>query len=192
MKRWILAAGPSAALAIGLVLTASGSSSEIAWTAAITVLCATWWIFEPIPIPATSLVPLAVFPLIGVLDYNQVGAAYGDPLILLMMGGFMLSMAMERSGAHRRLALTMINACGGGGPARPPVLHPSPVGVSANLGAATPGPDRQDSGAPRTFGTLPRRGPATWRPDGSRHRHFETGSRAGQHPQRTTWRLRRV
>ncbi len=65
------------------------------------------------PIPVTSLIPLAVLPLVGVLDAAQVGAAYGDSLVLLMMGGFMLSMAMERSGAHRRIALTMVHAFGG-------------------------------------------------------------------------------
>ena len=82
------------------------------------VLCAIWWIFEPIPIPATSLIPLAVFPLVGILDPIQVGAAYGDKLVLLMLGGFMLSTAMERSGAHRRLALNMVTLFGGTGGGR--------------------------------------------------------------------------
>ncbi|MBT5726157.1 MAG: SLC13/DASS family transporter, partial [Gammaproteobacteria bacterium] len=83
------------------------------WTAAITIICAVWWIFEPIPIPATSLIPLATLPIIGVLTPAQVGEAYGSPLVLLLMGGFILSTAMEKSGAHRRVALGMVNLFGG-------------------------------------------------------------------------------
>ena len=97
-----------AAILVGTLVHLAGQSNDIAWTSAVVVLCATWWIFEPIPIPATSLIPLAVFPLVGVLDTKQVGQAYGDKLVLLMMGGFMLSTAMERSGAHRRIALNMV------------------------------------------------------------------------------------
>ncbi len=84
----------------------------MAWTAAVTTLCAIWWVFEPIPIPVTSLLPLAILPLVGVLTSKQVGAAYGSPLILLLLGGFILSKAMERSGAHRRLALNMVQLFG--------------------------------------------------------------------------------
>ena len=90
-----------------------GWAREGALTAGLTVLCALWWIFEPIPIPATSMIPLGVFPLLGILDGKQVAQAYGDPLILLLMGGAMLSKAMEKSGAHRRLALYMVNLFGG-------------------------------------------------------------------------------
>jgi sodium-dependent dicarboxylate transporter 2/3/5 len=68
------------------------------------VLCAVWWIFETLPLAATSLVPLAVFPLVGVLTEREAAAAYGDPLVLLFMGGFMLAEAAEHCGAHRRLA----------------------------------------------------------------------------------------
>lgn len=82
------------------------------WTAAVTVLCAAWWIAESLPLPATSLVPLAVFPLVGVLTEKDVAAAYGDPLVLLFMGGFMLAQAAEHSGAHRRMAHAIVAAVG--------------------------------------------------------------------------------
>ena len=114
MHRIALIAGPAAALGLGLGLASIGQPAEVCWTAAVTLLCALWWIFEALPIPVTALLPLAVFPLVGVLTPNQVGQAYGSPLILLYLGGFMLSMAMERSGAHRRLALYMVNLFGGG------------------------------------------------------------------------------
>lgn len=113
MKQHMLWIGPLVAVAIGLTLLSNGSTSAVAWTAGITSLCAVWWIFEPIPIPATSLIPLALFPLVGVLKPSQVGEAYGDKLIMLLLGGLMLSSAMERSGAHRRIALSMVSLFGG-------------------------------------------------------------------------------
>ncbi len=112
-KRVALLVGPVMAAAVWFWMVASGLDTKMAWTAAITTLCAVWWIFEAIPIPATSLLPLAGLPLFGILTPNQVGAAYGSPLILLMLGGFMLSTAMARSGVHRRLALTMVGWFGG-------------------------------------------------------------------------------
>ena len=115
MKRTATLAGLGSALALGLGLAAAGQPPEICWTAGVTLLCAVWWITEALPIPVTALVPFAIFPLVGVLTPAQVGQAYGSPLILLYLGGFMLSTAMEKSGAHRRLALGMVNAFGGAG-----------------------------------------------------------------------------
>lgn len=111
--RVALVAGPLVAAAVGAYLFSDGLHASIAWTVAITLWTAVWWIFEPIPIPATSLLPLALFPLVGVLEPSEVAAAYGDKLILLLLGGLMLSSAMERSGAHRRIALSMVHLFGG-------------------------------------------------------------------------------
>ncbi|MBX3433633.1 MAG: SLC13/DASS family transporter [Pirellulales bacterium] len=104
--------GVAVAAVAGLGLVAAGESTPAAWTAAITALCAIWWTTEPIPIPATALIPIAVFPLVGVMSAKQVGGAYGDQMILLLMGGSMLSTALERSGAHRRIALRMVRLVG--------------------------------------------------------------------------------
>ena len=112
LKRLSLFLGPVAALALTLSMMAMGWALQGALAAGLTMLCALWWVFEPIPIPATSMIPLGVFPLLGILDGKQVAQAYGDPLILLLMGGAMLSKAMEKSGAHRRLALYMVNFFG--------------------------------------------------------------------------------
>ena len=113
MKNWLLVICPIVAITIGVTLFLNGFSSEIAWTAGVTILVAAWWITEPISIPATSLIPIAVFPLTGVLEPAQVAGAYGNKLVLLMLGGFMLSAAMERSGAHQRIAIGMVNLFGG-------------------------------------------------------------------------------
>ena len=81
-------------------------------------LCIFWWIFEPIPIPVTSLLPLALMPMFGVLTPAQTGAAYGSPLILLLMGGFLLSRGMESTGAYKRVALGVIRLVGSESPRR--------------------------------------------------------------------------
>ncbi|MGC6442204.1 MAG: SLC13 family permease [Rubripirellula sp.] len=109
MKTTTMFLGPGLAFVTWLTMFGIGHGADIAWTAAVVVCCAIWWIFEPVPIAVTSLIPIAVLPLVGVLDSKQVGGAYGDPLVLLMMGGFMLSMAMEKSGSHRRIAVMMVH-----------------------------------------------------------------------------------
>lgn len=81
-----------------------------AWTAGV---CAYWWITEATPLPATGILPFVVFPLTGVLDHNAVARGYGHTAILLLMGGFFLSKAMEKSGVHRRLALGLVRIIGG-------------------------------------------------------------------------------
>ena len=103
-----LAAGPVTALLLFSLLQPA-LSVPAAITAGITLWCVLWWILEPIPIPATSLIPIALFPLFGVLSPTDVAQAYGSPLILLMLGGFILSKAMESTGTHRRLALYMVS-----------------------------------------------------------------------------------
>ncbi len=105
-------AGPLLAGLVALLLLAADYSGAIAVTALVAAWCVVWWIFEPVPIPVTSLLPLAILPLAGVLTPAQVGAAYGSPLILLLLGGFILSRAMEHSGAHRRVALNMMRLFG--------------------------------------------------------------------------------
>ncbi|MDZ7670205.1 MAG: SLC13 family permease [Gammaproteobacteria bacterium] len=108
-----MAAGPIVALLAAYLMHAAGFAPDAAMTLGVTALCIIWWVFEPIPIPATSLLPLALLPLLGVLTPADIAAAYGHSLILLLLGGFILSTALEKNGAHRRIALTMVRAFGG-------------------------------------------------------------------------------
>jgi len=112
VRTWALWMGPLAAAAASAACLSAGYGADMATVSAVAVLCVVWWVFEPVPIPVTSLVPLAVLPLLGVLTPAEVGQAYGSPLILLLLGGFLLSKAMEHSGAHRRIALGMVNLFG--------------------------------------------------------------------------------
>lgn len=104
--------GPLACLLL-LLLPAPGALSEAGWrTAAVTAFMAIWWITEAVPIPVTCLLPLALFPLLGVLDMGAAAAPYANELIFLFMGGFFIAAAMERTGLHRRIALTIVDAVG--------------------------------------------------------------------------------
>lgn len=111
--RVALWSGPLAAALAGMACRHSGLDANIAITVAITVWCALWWMLEAMPHAITAMLPLALLPLTGVLAASEVAEAYGNELILLLAGGFMLSAALERNGAHRRLALGMVHWFGG-------------------------------------------------------------------------------
>ena len=105
-------------LCLAVIMAALEQPVAIVITAVVAWLCMLWWIFEPLPIPVTSLLPIAVFPITGVLTSEQVGASVGSPLIILLLGGFLLSRGMESTGAHHRIALSVVNLVGGQKPRR--------------------------------------------------------------------------
>ena len=105
-------------LCLAVIMAALEQPEAIVITAVVAWLCMLWWIFEPLPIPVTSLLPIAVFPISGVLTSEQVGASVGSPLIILLLGGFLLSRGMESTGAHHRIALSVVNLVGGHKPRR--------------------------------------------------------------------------
>ena len=78
----------------------------------VTAVTAFWWVTEALPVPATSLIPLAALPVLGITSHRDTAASYGDSLILLLMGGFMMSKAMESNGAHRRIAVALVRFAG--------------------------------------------------------------------------------
>lgn len=99
--------------ALMLLAGPPGQVTGTAWAAAaVAVMMATWWISEPIPLPATALLPLVLFPFLGVAPISDVAPAYADPLIFLFFGGFILAAALQRHGLHRWLALHMVRIAG--------------------------------------------------------------------------------
>ena len=89
-----------------------GLSAEGWRAAAVAILMATWWMTEAIPIEATGLLPLGLFPLLGVLDASTASAPYANELIFLFMGGFFLAVTMQRWGLHKRIALNIMARVG--------------------------------------------------------------------------------
>ncbi|MBI1391582.1 MAG: DASS family sodium-coupled anion symporter [Alphaproteobacteria bacterium] len=115
LKPFRIAAGIAIAFAAWSASLAAGLDPKIASTIGVTVLTAAWWITEAMPIPAASLAPFALFPLVGVLDQRQAAAALGSYVIVLLMASFMLSKSLEKCGLHERLAIGMISLTGPSG-----------------------------------------------------------------------------
>ena len=85
---------------------------KITYTFCIALLMAVWWITEAVPLAITSLLPVALFPLFGVLDNKTVSSAYFNDVIFLFMGGFLVALAMEKWNLHRRIALKILSMTG--------------------------------------------------------------------------------
>jgi len=86
-----------------------------AWRlAGVGLWMAVWWITEAVPIPATALLPVVLFPLIGAADLAAATSPYANPVIFLFLGGFLIAQAVQRWGLHRRIALSVLRAAGTG------------------------------------------------------------------------------
>ncbi|MDT8409404.1 MAG: DASS family sodium-coupled anion symporter [Wenzhouxiangellaceae bacterium] len=111
-QRTGLLAGPIV-FVLMLLLPAPAALAPEAWrVAAVAVLMVVWWISEALPIPATALVPVVLFPVLGIADIEAATRPYANPLIFLFLGGFIIAQAMQRSGLHRRIALSIVGVVG--------------------------------------------------------------------------------
>jgi len=111
-RRIGLAAGALLCVVMLLLPTPEGLDLAAWRTAAVGVLMAIWWITEALPIPATALVPLVLFPLLGIADIDGAATPYANPLIFLFMGGFVVAQAMQVWNLHRRIALGIVRGVG--------------------------------------------------------------------------------
>jgi sodium-dependent dicarboxylate transporter 2/3/5 len=92
--------------------TPAGMSPEAQRVAAVSVLMATWWISESIAIALTSLLPIVLFPTLGIMGSDRVAPYYTDQTIFLFFGGFVVALAIQKWNLHRRIALHTIDAIG--------------------------------------------------------------------------------
>ncbi len=111
-KKIFLLLGP-ALFFIGLFIGSPAGIPEPAYLVLIsTVWIALWWVTEAVPIPVASLLPMILYPLMGIMSMNEVVAPFAKPIIYLFIGGFILALAMEKWNLHKRIALTIISKVG--------------------------------------------------------------------------------
>ena len=107
-----LGLGAAAFLAIEAFPAPAGLSPAGWHCAAVALLIAVWWVTEAIPLSATALLPVALFPVLGVLPIEETVAPYAHRIVLLLLGGFIIALAMQRWNLHRRIALVIVAQVG--------------------------------------------------------------------------------
>ena len=107
-----LVAGAIAALSLQLAPPPPGLSAEGWATTSLFVLMLIWWVSEAVPIPVTSLLPLIILPLAGILPLAEAAVPYSSPIVLLLLGGFIIAKSVERWNLHNRIALAVVSRAG--------------------------------------------------------------------------------
>lgn len=105
-------AGPLLFLIIYFFVRPDGMSVDAISVFAITAWISIWWVTEAIPLPVTSLLPIILFPLMGILKLGDTSSSYGHPMVFLYIGGFLVAIAIEKTGLHKRIALSIIRSMG--------------------------------------------------------------------------------
>ena len=95
-------------LLIAIFVDLDPQNRATTYAMAIAVLMATWWITEAIPLSVTALLPVVLFPLFGVMNGKAVSSTYFNHIIFLFIGGFIVSLAMEKWNLHKRIALRIL------------------------------------------------------------------------------------
>lgn len=112
VRQWLLLASGPILLWLCSQVSLPGLTANALLVAGISVWMIIWWITEVVPIPVTSLLPMLLFPLLGVSNAEAATAPYAHPLIFLFFGGFCLSIAMEKTGLHQQIATRALRLVG--------------------------------------------------------------------------------
>ncbi|UCG26860.1 MAG: SLC13/DASS family transporter [Bacteroidales bacterium] len=97
--------GPILALVLLLLFDLDKNNPLVTSTASVALLMAVWWITECIPLAVTALLPVILFPLMGIMNGREVSALYFNHIIFLFIGGFIVALAMQKWNLHSRIAL---------------------------------------------------------------------------------------
>ncbi|MAN26982.1 MULTISPECIES: SLC13 family permease [Mesonia] len=104
--------GPLSFVILQFIDLPAGMTPEAFEVLSVTLWMAIWWVFEAVPIAITALLPIVLFPVLGVMPLGDVTQEYGHKYIFLYIGGFILAIGIERWGLHKRIALNIINLVG--------------------------------------------------------------------------------
>lgn len=99
-------------LTIWLLPPFGGLSGPAQATLALAAVMVLWWMTESVPISATALLPLVLIPVLEIGTISQASSPYGNPVIFLFLGGFLLATALERCGLHKRIAYSIVSMIG--------------------------------------------------------------------------------
>lgn len=110
-----------------LLLADFGENTKVNQMAAVAVLMSIFWITEAIPLAATALLPLMLLPLFGIANSKSVASQYMNSTVFLLVGGFMIALAMQRWNLHKRIAISVLALFGG---------HPTSLLLGFMLAAA--------------------------------------------------------
>ncbi len=95
-----------------LFVQLDANNPAVSYTLAIAIWMAGWWVSEVVPLAITSLLPIVLFPLLGVMNGKEVSSTYFNHVIFLFIGGFLMALAIQKWGLHRRIALTILKVVG--------------------------------------------------------------------------------
>ena len=109
---WIFLAAPLLSLSILLFTDLSPGKPQVTAMLAVAVLMALWWITEIIPLGITSLLPIVLFPVLGIMDGGDVSEVYFNDIIFLFLGGFLVAIAVQKWNLHKRIALWILMKVG--------------------------------------------------------------------------------
>ena len=107
--------GVTTAFVVMLLPTPEGLSPEAHKTAALFLLMGVWWATEAVPVAVTALVPLALFPMLGIVDIQSAANPYANKTIYLFFGGFLIATAIQKWDLHKRIALFVLEYAGSNG-----------------------------------------------------------------------------
>ena len=115
--------GVITAILVMLFPTPDGLSPEAHKTAALFLLMGIWWATEAVPVAVTALVPLALFPMLGIVDIQSAANPYANKTIYLFFGGFLIATAIQKWDLHKRIALFVLEYAGSNGASLIPVSY---------------------------------------------------------------------